>query len=70
MRSLNRTIKLESNSTKYIYKTTLIVDSTLHKFFEVPEQAECVVDHSPGLSMTLTSLVVMERGSMREGEYG
>lgn len=70
MRSLNRMIKLESNSTKYIYKTTLIVNSTLHKFFEVPKQAECVVDHSPDLSVTLSSLVVMERSSMRKGEYG
>lgn len=44
MGNLNRIIKLESNSTKYIYKTTLIVNCTLHKFFEVPEQAECVID--------------------------
>lgn len=70
MRSLNRNIKLESNSIKYIYKTTLIVNCTLHKFFEVPEQAECVVDYSSGLSVTPSSLVVMERSSMREGEYG
>lgn len=66
MRSLNRIIKLESNSTKYIYKTTLIVNCTLHKFLEVPVQAECVADHSPGLLVTLSSLVVMERSSVRE----